>query len=134
VAGRNPDALGPLRDHPGVRVLGEVADTAPVLERAGLVVVPLRSGGGTRLKVLEALAHGRPVASTAKGAEGLPLGERDGVVVADTAADLARTVDALHADPARRTALGTAARAAATPYDWRVVGRAFADLVVSLTA
>jgi glycosyltransferase involved in cell wall biosynthesis len=132
VAGRAPEALGALAEHPGVRVVGEVEDTAPVLAAASLVVVPLRSGGGTRIKVLEALAHGRPVVSTPKGVEGLPLGETDGVLVGSTAAELAGLVDALGADPARCAALGVKARAAAEAYDWRRVAAPFADLVESL--
>lgn len=130
VAGRHPDALGALAEHPGVRVVGEVEDTAPVLAAASLVVVPLRLGGGTRIKVLEALAHGRPVVSTPKGVEGLPLGEADGVLVGATAAALAALIDGLA--PARLAALGAAARHAAEAYDWQRVAAPFADLVESL--
>ena len=133
VAGRRPEALGDLARHPGVEVLGEVDDVAPVLESAGLVVVPLRHGGGTRLKVLEALAHGRPVLSTTKGAEGLPLGEGDGVVRADDPVALAAAADVLLADGARRQRLADGGRAVAREYDWRVVAGPFGDLVRSLS-
>jgi glycosyltransferase involved in cell wall biosynthesis len=79
IVGRNPPprvrALAE-RD-PSVRVTGGVPDVRPYLERAALFVVPLRIGGGTRLKIYEAMAMGRPVVSTSIGAEGLPL--RDGL-------------------------------------------------------
>jgi glycosyltransferase involved in cell wall biosynthesis len=133
VAGRRPEALGDLNRHPAVHVVGEVDDVGPVIDTAGLVVVPLRHGGGTRLKVLEALAHGRPVLSTTKGAEGLPLGEDAGVVRADDAAALAAAADALSGEVARRRQLGAAGRVASAAYDWRVVAGPFVDLVASLS-
>ena len=62
--------------NPAIEVTGTVADVRPYLERAAICVVPLRVGGGTRLKIYEAMAMGVPVVSTTIGAEGLPLRTR----------------------------------------------------------
>jgi glycosyltransferase involved in cell wall biosynthesis len=132
VAGRNPAALGALQRHPAVRLVGEVDSTDELLSAASAVVVPLLSGGGTRLKVLEALAYGRPVISTPKGIEGLTLGEADGVLVGREASDIARLVDGIRQGQADLATLGAAARRAAGPYDWRLVAAPFADLVQRL--
>jgi glycosyltransferase involved in cell wall biosynthesis len=88
-------------------------------------VVPLRSGGGVRLKLLQALAMGCAIVSTRMGAEGIHLeGGRD-LLLADTPADFADAVLALLADPPARTALGHAARIAVAPYAWERIVPAF---------
>ncbi|HEY5014161.1 MAG TPA: glycosyltransferase, partial [Acidimicrobiia bacterium] len=98
-------------------------------------VVPLRRGGGTRLKVLESLALGTPVVSTAKGVEGLDLVPGREVLVADTAEAFAATVIDLMEDPLRRDALATAGRRAVEErYDWRPIARRFTDLVRGVEA
>ncbi len=84
VVGRNPPAG--LRERieavPGTELHADVADVRPYLGRSGVMAVPLRIGGGSRLKILEALATGLPVVSTRVGAEGLTLEpERDLIVV-----------------------------------------------------
>ena len=130
VVGRGAEnALAHLAGHPGVRVVGEVADVGPVLERAALVAVPLRHGGGTRLKVLEAFAAGRPVVSTAKGVEGLATG--DACVVADGAAAFAAAVTGLLGDLPRRRLLAAAGRDVARRHDWARLGDRFAGIVLS---
>ncbi|MDT7537966.1 MAG: polysaccharide biosynthesis protein PslH [Actinomycetota bacterium] len=123
---------GALRTTPdGVRLLGEVPDVAPHLAAAALVVVPLRSGGGTRLKILEAMAWQRAVVTTSKGAEGLDAALLDAVELADRPADIAAKVIALLADVPRRAALGEQARTAVRSYDWSLLGDRFADIVLS---
>lgn len=82
----------------GVAVHGSVPDVRPFLARAAVCVVPLRVGGGSRLKICEALAMARPVVSTTVGAEGLELG--DGIVVADGAEPFADAVVRTLSDPA----------------------------------
>lgn len=73
-------------DHiPEVEVVGEVPDVAPWYAQSNLVVVPLRAGGGTRIKILEALAYRRPVVSTSIGTEGLDLADDEHLLVADRA-------------------------------------------------
>jgi glycosyltransferase involved in cell wall biosynthesis len=97
---------------PSIVLLGRVDDVRPVLESAAVVVVPLRAGGGTRLKIVEALSMARPVVSTAIGAEGLDLAGGDEIVLADSPEDFAaRVVDLLRNEDARRR-LGAAGRSA----------------------
>jgi polysaccharide biosynthesis protein PslH len=91
-----------------VEVTGTVPDVSPFLARARVVVAPLRAGGGTRLKIMEALDVGRPVVATSVGCEGMEDLVGRGVVVADTAPALAATIADLLLDPARAAALGRA--------------------------
>jgi glycosyltransferase involved in cell wall biosynthesis len=78
-----------LADEPDVEVAGAVADVAPWYADADAVIVPVRAGGGTRIKVLEAFAYGRPVVSTAVGCEGLRVRDGDQLLVAETDAEMA---------------------------------------------
>ena len=89
-----------------VQVTGTVADVTPYLAESRVVVAPLRAGGGTRLKIMEALDAGRPVVATSVGCEGIEDLVGRGVVVADTAAGLADAVASLLLDPAGASALG----------------------------
>lgn len=90
----------------GVDVTGTVADVAPYLERARVVVAPLRAGGGTRLKIMEALDAGRPVVATSVGCDGLEDLIGRGVEVADTAEGMADAVARLLGDPGGAARLG----------------------------
>ena len=123
------EALGPLASHESLDVVGEVADVASYYLAAALVLVPLLHGGGTRLKILEALAWSPPVLSTTKGAEGLGLAPSQDLEIADTPADFARMTSQLLSSPARRLALAQAGRLAANPFSWDLIGRTLADLV-----
>jgi glycosyltransferase involved in cell wall biosynthesis len=123
VAGRDPGPeLQALAEGvPRLRLLGFVPDLTPLYARAGVFVNPMRGGGGTRLKMLEAMAAGKAVVSTAIGAEGLALTPGRDVVLADTAAEFADAVRALLADRARAVRLGRAARALVEArYAWDV--------------
>lgn len=112
IVGRDPAprvaALGDARQ--GITVTGAVPDTRPYIADAGVVVVPLRVGGGTRLKVLEAMAMARPIVATHLAVEGLDLAAGVEARLADDPAAFAAHVVALMADPAARAALGAAAR------------------------
>lgn len=122
VVGTGSEWLDPrLAAHAGVDLVGEVAEVASWLQEAALVVVPLRYGGGTRLKVLEALAHGRPVLSTTKGCEGLPVTDGHDVVLADSPAALRAALGRLLADREERQRLADRGRELAQAQDWRVV-------------
>jgi polysaccharide biosynthesis protein PslH len=102
-----------------IEVTGTVADVSPFLARARVVVAPLRAGGGTRLKIMEALDVGRPVVSTSVGCEGMEDLVGRGVVVADTASALAEAIIDLLTDPARAAALGRAGHeAVAADHTW----------------
>ncbi len=111
LVGTTAPGLSALEDPPTVTLVGQVPDMADELARADVVVVPLRFGSGTRLKVLEAFAQRVPVVSTTLGAEG--LGAVDGVhlLVADTADGLASACARLLADEALRARLSEAAHA-----------------------
>ena len=91
-----------------VEVTGTVADVRPFLARARVVVAPLRAGGGTRLKIMEALDVGRPVVATSLGCEGMEDLVGQGVLVADTAVDQAEAIVGLLLDQPRARALGRA--------------------------
>ncbi len=123
IVGQNPHArLGALAGDPAVKLTGRVPDVRPYMAAAAVYVVPMRIGGGTRLKVLEAMAMGKAIVSTSLGCEGYPV--RDGVelLIADSPAEFARAVVALLRDPARRLQLGRAAREfALSRYDWRAI-------------
>ncbi len=109
---------------PGVEYVGLVPDIRSELAGAAIVVVPLRIGGGTRLKILEALAAGRPVVSTTIGAEGLPLRNGEQIVIADGAPAFGREILGLIDDSSRRHRLAAAGRAAVrADYDWTAVGQ-----------
>jgi glycosyltransferase involved in cell wall biosynthesis len=106
LVGRGPTPEVVALADAGIEVTGTVADVAPYLQRARVVVAPLRAGGGTRLKIMEALDAGRPVVATAVGCEGLEDLVGRGVVIADTAAEMAATIVRLLGDPAGAAALG----------------------------
>jgi polysaccharide biosynthesis protein PslH len=112
VVGRSPSpGLRALAArNPAIEVTGTVADVRPYLERAAICVVPLRVGGGTRLKIYEAMAIGVPVVSTAIGAEGLPLRHDEHLLIADTADEQVGAICALLTDRTRAGRLAAAAR------------------------
>jgi glycosyltransferase involved in cell wall biosynthesis len=123
--GMGPELRRRLEAVPGVRVLGLVDDLHGLLAGARAVVVPLWVGGGTRLKVLEALAAARPVVGTAVAVEG--IGFTPGVegLVGEAPPALAAGVAELLADPLRAAALGAAGRRLAEQFRWP---RVLADL------
>ena len=93
--------------------------------------MPLRAGGGTRLKIFEALSLGKAVVSTTVGAEGLALASGRDAVIADDPADFARAVVSLLRDPRRREALGTAGRRLVeNRYTWTHVASEFETLCI----
>ena len=107
-----PGASEELRARRGRRVIfhGYVEDVRPHFAAATLMVVPIFSGGGTRLKVLEALASGTPLVSTTLGCEGLSIANGREALLADSASDFQNAVAALLRQPERRAALAEAGR------------------------
>jgi len=127
VVGRDPSArLRAVGEAAGVRITGTVEDVRPWIADAAIYLVPLRVGGGTRLKIFEGLAMGKAVVSTTVGAEGLPLVDGIHFVRADGPAEFARAVVSLLRDPDRRQALGRAGRHLVDArYSWATVAREF---------
>ncbi len=125
--GRNPSRrLREAAQEAGLRVTGTVADVRPFVDAAAVYVAPLRVGGGTRLKILEALAMAKPVVATAIAAEGLPLAPGEHFVLADDPQAFAAAVVSLLRDPGRRSALGAAGRRLVLErHTWPQVARDF---------
>ncbi|MFZ1752209.1 MAG: glycosyltransferase [Caldilineaceae bacterium] len=113
VVGMSPHRrLAALRGSPGVEITGAVADVRPYVYAAAVYVVPLRVGGGTRFKVLEALASGKPIVSTSLGVEGLGLQDGRELLLADEPQHFAQAVLRLLDDQARNGLLaGTLSQA-----------------------
>ena len=113
----------------GVEMRGFVSDIRSVLQGPGALVVPVRVGGGARTKVLEALACGMPVVSTAAGVENLGLEPGRDYLLADTAAQMVEALAGLFRDPERAAALGRAGAARVERFRWsRIESRARAPL------
>jgi glycosyltransferase involved in cell wall biosynthesis len=113
-----------------VRLTGYVDDVRPWVQASRVCVVPLRQGGGTRIKILEAMALGTPVIATSKGMEGLDVVAGEHLLVADEPADFARQTLRLLRDEALARSLAERARELVVEhYDWRAIGRDFVDLV-----
>jgi polysaccharide biosynthesis protein PslH len=100
-----------LTARPGLRVTGRVPDAGRYVEEAAVVVCPLTSGGGIRIKVLDALARGKAIVATGRAIEGLDLRDGEHLLVRDTDEEFARAVATLLNDSVRRRRLGAAARA-----------------------
>lgn len=124
VVGRRPaPALQQLAASGMLTLTGEVPDARPYLANAAVYVVPMRIGGGVRLKLLEALSYEAPVVSTSMGAEGV-AGLRGGVhcLLADTPADFAAATIRLINEPATGQQLGAAGRElVCSGYDWSTI-------------
>ena len=114
VAGRNPpnQFVEQFRSDRKIEFTGTVPDMRPYLAAATVVIVPLRVGGGTRIKILEACAAGKPIVSTSVGAEGLDLEPGKEIILADDPREFARSVVNLLQHPARSEAVARSARAA----------------------
>jgi sugar transferase (PEP-CTERM/EpsH1 system associated) len=118
-----------------IRLTGWVDDIRPFLARGSICIVPLRIGGGTRLKIFEAMAMGKAVVSTSVGAEGLPVQSGQNVILADSPRDFAESVVALLRDTNQRKRLGTAARKLVQEkYSWPSVAECFADTLQEVIA
>ena len=123
VGGNPPDEVERLGDRPNVVVTGYVPDVAPYMADASIFIVPLRSGGGTRLKILESLAYGVPTVSTAIGAEGLDLVDDEQLLISDTPSGFADCVVRLLQDRALGDRLRRNGRATVEDrFSWQSVG------------
>jgi sugar transferase (PEP-CTERM/EpsH1 system associated) len=123
IVGRAPTpAVARLAQEAGVSVTGRVDDVRPYMAESAVYVVPLRIGGGTRLKIFEAMAMGKAVVSTTVGAEGLPVHDGEHLLLADDSESFASAVVRLLRDDDRRRSLEAAARTLVVEhYDWAAV-------------
>jgi glycosyltransferase involved in cell wall biosynthesis len=133
IVGKNPgpEVLRAARD-PRVTVPGWVPDVRPYLDAASIYVCPIRDGGGTRLKVLDALAMGKSMVATGLAVEGLSMVEEEHYLRAETPLEYANQVGRLERDPSLRRRLGRAGRELVVRrYAWEVIGekleRAYAE-------
>jgi glycosyltransferase involved in cell wall biosynthesis len=120
-----------LHNRSDVVVAGSVPDLEPYYRRAPLVVVPMRLGGGTRIKVLEALAHGKAVVTTSIGAEGLSLSRGEALEIADGPEAFADACVRLLENPeARRRLAENGRRQVLERYEWEaVLGRSLGGVL-----
>jgi sugar transferase (PEP-CTERM/EpsH1 system associated) len=117
-----------------VRVTGRVDDVRPFVRDAAVYIVPLRIGGGTRLKIFEAMSMGKAIVSTTVGAEGLPVTGGEHLLLADEPRAFARDVVRLIRDGERRRALEAAARALVVArYDWSAVAVALENALLQIS-
>lgn len=113
---------------PGVNVHGYVPDVRPYLQAAACSIVPIRVGGGTRLKILDAWAMGTPVVSTTLGCEGLEVGDGENILIRDESELFAEGVISLLRDPKLARRIGAAGRSTAVKhYAWSAITSRLAD-------
>lgn len=131
IVGRNPDQrVQSLRSF-SVEVTGSVPSVVGHLREAAVVVVPLRIGGGTRLKIYEAMAAGKAVVSTKIGAEGLDVNHAKDIWLVDDPAEMAEPVIRLLQDHELRRRLGSGAAEQAAKFDWSAVAGKFRQSIRS---
>jgi sugar transferase (PEP-CTERM/EpsH1 system associated) len=131
VVGRNPySSLVELaKNDDSIIVTGRVDDVRPYMERAAAYVVPLRVGGGTRLKIFEAMAMEKPIVSTTIGAEGLPVTDGAELLLANTPEAFAAAVVRILRDSDRANELGQrAAKLVRAEFGWQKVAERFASI------
>jgi glycosyltransferase involved in cell wall biosynthesis len=129
VVGRNPTAaIKQLGEIPGIEITGTVEDVRPYMGRAEVMIVPLRVGGGTRVKIFEGMAAGLPIVSTHIGAEGLPVRDGENIFLADTPDAIAEKIGVLLDKPELRDNMGAnAAKFVSDHYSWESATRKFEE-------
>jgi polysaccharide biosynthesis protein PslH len=133
IVGRNPpeSLLRQAAALPYLHVTGTVDDVRPHVGRAQVCVVPLRIGGGTRIKIFEAMAMQKPVVSTSIGAEGLPVTHGDDILLADDAQEFAEHVIRLLQDGGMRRRVGeTGRRLVSSRSTWDAAAERFSEICV----
>jgi glycosyltransferase involved in cell wall biosynthesis len=129
VVGRNPSARTQKLASESVEIVGGVKSVMPYLQNAAVFVVPLRIGGGTRLKIYEAMAAQRAIVSTSIGAEGLDYRDGSDIVIADEPGAFADEVIRFLRDREARVRLGRGAGETAARFDWEAVSREFEEVL-----
>jgi polysaccharide biosynthesis protein PslH len=134
IVGREPGTRINNLKSSSIEVTGTVPSILAYLERAATVIVPLRIGGGTRLKIYEAMAMGKAIVSTSIGAEGLDVHPGRDIMLADTPGEFAGSVIRFLKDEPLRWQYGDEAAKTAAQYDWSVIARKFEDVLVKTAA
>ncbi len=128
VVGRNPvpRVKNLEKAHTGISVTGTVADVRPYLAEAEVMIVPLRVGGGTRIKIYEGMATGIPIVSSTIGAEGLPVAHGENIFLADSPEDFAQQICQLFANPRLGKSVGHNGRTLVQrQFGWESVTKVF---------
>jgi glycosyltransferase involved in cell wall biosynthesis len=135
IVGKTPvDDIKRLAEEQGVTVHSDVDDVRPYYQKAFVSIVPLRSGGGTRLKILEAMALGTPVVSTSIGCEGLDVENNFNILIADKPNDFAQQITNLLMDSELWNRLSHNGRALVQEnYDWEQISRNYRAILEELT-
>ena len=126
LAGQSPpDWLVRLaQENPSVELVANPEDIRPWVARASVFICPIRDGGGTRLKILDAMAMGKPVVSTSVGCEGLRVEHEENILLADTPETMAKAIQRLFESEALRRKIAAAGRALVEQhYSWERIGR-----------
>jgi len=129
IVGRSPHPRVRRLGSNSIEVTGTVPSVADYLQSATVVIVPLRIGGGTRLKIYEAMAMGKAMVSTSVGAEGLDVSHGHDVLIADDAPSFAAAILQVLRDPHLRRRYEANAAATAGRYDWSQIARRFAEVL-----
>lgn len=135
VVGRKPSRrLQDLASRvPNIQLTGWVEDVRPYVAQRAVCIVPLRVGGGTRLKIFEAMSMAKAIVSTSIGAEGLPVNNGEHILLADDPASFAESTVRLLGNASRRAQIGQAARHLVHEnYNWVTVSKGFAQVLESV--
>ena len=134
IVGRNPHPKVQRLASDSIKVTGTVPAVTDYFREATIVVVPLRAGGGTRLKIFEAMAMGKAVVSTSIGAEGLDVQSGRDLILADTSAAFIDSITMLLRDEGTRHKYEQAAAKLASQYDWSRIGEHFLSVLEQTVA
>lgn len=124
IVGRNPTIAMKAITSVDIEVMGEVESIQPYMESSTIMIVPLRCGGGTRLKILEAMAAGLPVVSTTIGAEGLNINDGENILLADSPEGFTDAITRILSDVTLMQSVRTKARQLVeNQYDWSIISK-----------
>ena len=129
IVGRDPHPRVKKLASDSVEVTGTVPSIVPHLREAAVFVVPLRIGGGTRIKIYEGMATGKATVATSVGAEGLDVQHGRDILLEDDPKAFAEAIVTLLKDPGMRRRYEAAAAATARKYDWSVIGQTFVGVL-----
>lgn len=129
IVGRDPHPRVQRLSSPSVEVTGTVPSIIDHLREAAAIVVPLRIGGGTRIKIYEGMAMGKATVSTSVGAEGLDVQHGRDILLEDSPAGLAEAIVTILQDEDVRRRIEAGAAATARKYDWSVITQQFVEVL-----